>query len=77
MKQKVKLQFMVDPQFLKDNAYVEDPILIKIVDPELIFLEGILGESGRKLVLAGANFLFERKLAERLISMGIACAVED
>jgi len=72
---KVKLQFMVDPHFLKENSYVEDPVLVKVIEPEMIFLQGILGESGRKLVLAGANFIFERELAEKLINKGIAVKV--
>ena len=74
---KVKLQFMVAPNFLKEHSYVEDPVLIKVVKPELIFLQGILGESGRKLVLAGANFIFERELAEELIEKGIAVKIEN
>lgn len=69
---KVKLQFMVDPDFLKENSYVEDAVLVKVIKPELIFLTGILGESGKKLVLAGANFYFERSLAEQLVEKGIA-----
>ena len=72
---KVKLQFMVDPDFLKDNAYIENPVRIKVIDPEAIFLTGILGESGRKLVLGGAHFIFERELAEKLIKKGIAVYV--
>lgn len=74
---KVRLQFMVDPKFLIDNTYIEDPILIKVIDPEMIFLTGILGESGKKLVLAGANFYFERELAKKLIAKGIAVEVKE
>lgn len=73
---KIKLQFMVDPDFLKENAYIEDPVLLKIIEPEMIFLTGILGESGKKLVLAGANFYFERELAEKLVEKNIAEKVD-
>ena len=69
---KVKLQFMVDPVELMDKAYVPNPVRVKVVDPEAIFLTGILGESGRKLVEAGVLFYFERKLAMKLIRKGIA-----
>ena len=69
---KVKLQFMVVPEELKKRAYVPNPIKIKIVDPEAIFLTGILGESGRKLVKAGVYFFFEKHLAEKLIQKKIA-----
>jgi hypothetical protein len=69
---RVKLQFMVVPELLASKAYVPDPIRCKIVDPQAIFLTGILGESGRKLVSAGIEFYFTRSLADRLISKGIA-----
>lgn len=69
---KVSLKFMVDPEFLKLKAEVKNAWKIKIVDPEAIFLTGILGESGRKLVLAGAPFYFEKELAIKLIDKKIA-----
>lgn len=69
---KIKLTFMVDPEFLKHNTYVANPIKIVIIDPEAIFLTGLLGESGRKMVLAGAPFYFTRKLAKKLIEKKIA-----
>ena len=68
----VELQFMVVPELLATLAYVPDPVRCKIVDAEAIFLTGILGESGRKLVKAGIEFYFTRSLAEKLISKGIA-----
>jgi hypothetical protein len=55
---KIELKFMVVP----------DAVRVKVVDPEAIFLLGILGESGRKLVEAGVEFYFEGQLAEKLIS---------
>ena len=42
-----ELQFKVDPDYLRDQTYVKDPVKIKIIDPESIFITGILGESGR------------------------------
>ena len=69
---KVKLQFMVVPEELAKRAYVPNPVCVKVVDPEAIFLTGILGESGRKLVGAGVLFYFEERLAQKLIDKGIA-----
>jgi hypothetical protein len=69
---KVRLAFMVDPVALAELAYVPNPVKVKIVDPEAIFLMGILGESGRKLVEAGVLFYFEEALAQKLIAKGIA-----
>lgn len=69
---KVKLDFMVVPELLASKAYVPNPVRCRIIDPQAIFLTGILGESGRKLVKAGIEFYFTRLLAEKLISKGIA-----
>jgi hypothetical protein len=69
---KVELDFMVVPEELAKLAYVPDPVRVKVVDPDAIFLTGILGESGRKLVAGGVEFYFTRKLAEKLIARGIA-----
>lgn len=68
----VELQFMVVPELLASMAVVRDPVRVKIVDPEAIFLTGLLGESGRKLVAAGVEFYFTKPLAEKLIAKGIA-----
>lgn len=68
----VELDFMVVPEELSRRAVVHDPVRIRIVDPEAIFLTGILGESGRKLVAAGVEFYFTRTLAEKLIALGVA-----
>jgi len=67
---KVKLQFMVYK--LEEVAYVPDPILIKIIKPDNIFITGILGKSGMKLMERGVRFLFEKELALELIRMGVA-----
>lgn len=72
LKDKVKLKFMVDPVELGRLAYIENAVKIKIIDCEAIFLTGILGESGRKLVQAGLSFYFEEKLARKLIEKKIA-----
>lgn len=69
---KVELQFMVVPELLASMAFVRDPVRVKIVDPEAIFLTGLLGESGRKLVAAGVEFYFTKPLAQKLIDKGIA-----
>lgn len=69
---KVRLQFAVDVVELATKTYIKDPVRIKVIDPEAIFLTGILGESGRKLVKGGLHFYFERPLAKKLIKMRIA-----
>lgn len=68
---KVKLDFMVVPEQLKKFAYVPNKVRVKIIDPKACFGVGILGESGKKLVLGGIEFYFEKKLAERLIKKEI------
>ena len=72
MSKSVKLDFMVVPEELARLAFVPDPVRCRVIDPEAIFLTGILGESGRKLVAAGIEFYFTRTLAEKLVSKGIA-----
>jgi hypothetical protein len=69
---KVKLQFKVDPDYLRDHTYVPDPVRLVITDSESIFITGILGESGRRMIKAGAPFIFTRPLAEKLLSHGVA-----
>jgi hypothetical protein len=71
---KVELQFMVVPELLSAFAYVQDPVRCRIVTPDDVFLTGLLGESGRKLVKAGFEFYFTRSLAEELINRGVAVA---
>lgn len=73
---KVELTFMVVPEFLKNHCVVKNPVKIKIIDPEAIFLTGILGESGRKMVKAGMPFYFKKSLANRLIAKGIAKKID-
>ena len=69
---RIKLKFMVVPEELQRFGCVPNAVKVKIIDSDAIFLTGILGESGRKLVKAGVCFYFTRKLAEKLISKGIA-----
>lgn len=72
-----ELKFKVCPDFLRDHTYVVDPVRIVITDSESIFITGILGESGRKMVQDGAPFIFTRPLAEKLISNGVARLCES
>lgn len=73
---KIKLSFMICPDEMVKHCYVPNAVRVKIIDPEAIFLTGILGESGRKMVKAGLEFYFTRKLAEKLISKKIAKEVK-
>ena len=73
----VALDFMVVPELLATLAYVPDPVRCKVVDADAIFLTGILGESGRRLVRAGIEFYFTRSLAEKLIRAGIAVEAQN
>ena len=57
---------------VRSDRQVPDAVRVKVVDPEAIFLLGLLGESGRELVRAGVLFYFEGKLAKKLIEKGIA-----
>ena len=67
-----KLQFKVCPDYLRDCTEIDDPVRIVIVDAESIFITGILGESGRRMIADGAPFIFTRPLAEKLIAHGVA-----
>jgi hypothetical protein len=67
---------MVVPELLSKLAYVPNPVRVKIIDPEAIFLTGLLGESGRKLVKAGVEFYFTEPLANKLIEKKIAIEVK-
>ena len=67
-----ELQFMVCPDFLRNEAFVRDPVRVIITDPDSIFITGILGESGRRMIRDGAPFIFTRALADKLIAHGVA-----
>ncbi len=73
----IKLEYMVDPDEIKKRCYVQDPIKIRIFDSMSPLLEGILGESGRKMADAGLTFIFTRSLARVLIQGRVAAEVED
>jgi len=68
----VELEFMVVPEQLSTLAFVPNSVRCRVIDPEAIFLTGILGESGRRLVKAGIEFYFTQSLASKLIEKGIA-----
>jgi hypothetical protein len=67
---------MVVPELLAKMAYVPNAIRIRVIDPEAIFLTGLLGESGKRLVKAGIEFYFEKSLAKKLIDKKIAIEVK-
>ena len=72
----VKLDFMVVPELLSKLAYVPNKVRCKVIDPDAIFLTGILGDSGKKLVKAGIEFYFTQELARKLIDKEIAQEVQ-
>lgn len=64
---------MVVPELLASLAYVSDTVRCKIIDPKAIFLTGLLGESGRKLVKAGLSSISLKHLPSKCeIEAGIA-----
>jgi hypothetical protein len=74
---KTILQFKVCPNYLKNNTTVPDPVRIFITDPESIFITGILGESGRRMIADGAPFIFTKALAQKLIDNNVATLAPD
>ena len=42
----IKLKFMVVPEELAKDAYVEDPVCVSICDPKALLSKGLLGDSG-------------------------------
>lgn len=74
---KTVLQFKVCPDFLRDNTVVPDPVRIIITNPDSIFITGILGESGRRMIRDGAPFIFTKKLAKELIAHKVAKRCKD
>jgi hypothetical protein len=59
----VRLDFMVHPDDLQNRAYIEDPVLVKIINPEEFKL---LGESGKRMAELGFRFILTQKLAKTL-----------
>lgn len=72
---RIKLNFMVVPEQLAKLAYVPNAVRLVIIEPDAIFLTGILGESGRRLVRAGVEFYFTPKLAAKLVRLKIGKVV--
>lgn len=73
---KIKLDFLVDLEEIKKRAEVPNPVKIRFIDPDKIFLTGCFGESGRKMVKAGIPFNFTKKLADKFIKWKIAEKVD-
>jgi hypothetical protein len=68
----IKLKFKVDSKELEEDTYVDNPVRIKICDPKALLSKGLLGDSGIRMAEAGLTFIFERDLANELITEGIA-----
>ena len=73
---RIRLKFMVVPEELEKRGYVPNRIKIKFINPEKVFVLGILGESGRLLMKAGVPFWFEGKQARWMIAEKIAKEVK-
>ena len=69
---RIRLRFRVAPDQLASRTYVPRAVRLVITDPDSIFITGILGESGRRMVSRGFVFEFEKTLANRLIRMKVA-----
>jgi hypothetical protein len=73
---KTRLKFMVVPEELSKKAYVKNAVKIKIIRPDLMVSMGLLGDSGMKMAKSEFLWYFEKSLANKLISNGIAIAIE-
>lgn len=71
----IQLDFKVCPEYLAQETEVLDAVKIVITEPEAVFVLGILGESGRKMVEAGTPFYFTRRIAEKLIAADFAVPI--
>jgi len=69
---KVKLDFMVVPEHLETFGHVPKKVRLRFIMPESIVLNRMLGDSGRKLVRAGAHFYFTKEIAKYFIDNKIA-----
>lgn len=72
---KLELNFMVEPQELKEKAYVRDGIRVKIVDILGMKEQKLLGESGLRMAERGFTFIFQGDIAQKLLEKGIATKV--
>ena len=77
--EKIPLAFRVDPEFLKNETEVPDPVWIIFTGHyPLKFMEKkILGGSGIDMFFRNARFQFTRKDAEELIKEGFARLYEE
>jgi len=63
---------MVVPEHLEYFGRVKHKVRLRFIDPENSVLNSMLGDSGRKLVRAGAHFYFTKELAKYFIDNKIA-----
>jgi hypothetical protein len=59
----IKADFIVDSEYLK-KVIIKDPVAIKFIDISNI---KFLGETGKKMALAGFKFFVTKKLADKLV----------
>lgn len=69
----IEAEFIVDPEHLK-KVFVKDSIPIKFTDISNITF---LGETGKKMALAGFTFLVTKNLADKLIKNKEAVIYEN
>jgi hypothetical protein len=69
---KIDLKFMVVPSELEKYARVKNKVRIVIRNPYSKLLDGLLGESGRRLALNGIPFYFTKSIATKLIKSQVA-----
>ena len=72
-----KYKFRVYPNFLEKETCIPDPVKVKIIAPDSIFVAGmILNEREIKIVRDGGPFILTKTFAENLISNGDAVRLE-
>lgn len=71
----INLRFKVDPEYLKFETEVTNPIRVKFISVDEKIASQILGESGRIMAKDGAIFIIEKELAYRLVREGSAVLV--
>ena len=67
-----RLRFKVDPAYLAHQTEIENPVSVRITQPDSAEIKAILGESGRAMARDGALFIFEKELAIDLVVAGVA-----
>ncbi len=63
---------MVVPSELEKYAHVKNKVRIVIKNPYSPLFDNLLGDSGRKLALAGVPFYFTKNIAIKLIDEQVA-----